>query len=127
MRYIELKYRNKTYTNPSEINDILTEQKFYWLIDSEIENARIEIERETLIWHNGSFYNGNWYYGIFKNGKFYGVWENGIWENGEFAGKINRHNKCPECDSRDFIIRHEAEQTAFLIAFYCLEKMLSQN
>ena len=87
MRYIELKYRGKTYANQSDINDILTDQKFYWLIDSEIEDAQIEIKNETIIWHNGNFYNGDWYYGIFKNGKFYGDWENGIWEGGEFVGK----------------------------------------
>jgi hypothetical protein len=87
MRYIELKYRSKTYTNESEINDILIEQNFYWLIDSEIENAQIEINNHTLIWNDGSFYTGNWYYGIFKNGSFYGNWENGIWENGNFGGK----------------------------------------
>jgi hypothetical protein len=48
MRYIELKYQSKTYTNESEINDILREQNFYWLIDSEIENAQLEIKNKTL-------------------------------------------------------------------------------
>ena len=87
MRYIELKYQSKTYTNESEINDILREQNFYWLIDSEIENAQLEIKNKTLIWKNGSFFTGDWYYGIFKEGSFYGNWENGIWENGNFGGK----------------------------------------
>ena len=87
MRYSELNYRGKTYTNVNEINDILLKEKFYWLIDSEIENAQLEIKNNTLIWNNGSFYTGNWYYGIFKNGSFCGNWENGIWENGNFDGK----------------------------------------
>ena len=63
------------------------DKKFYWLIDSEIENATIEIKNDTIIWHNGCFYSGYWHYGIFKEGVFYGVWENGIWENGKFEGK----------------------------------------
>jgi hypothetical protein len=87
MRYIELKYRNKTYTTEVEIDDILLSENFYWLIDSEIENAQIEIEKGTLIWNGGSFFTGDWHYGIFKNGDFYGNWENGIWESGNFGGK----------------------------------------
>jgi len=87
MRYSQLKYKDKIYTNYKDINDILLKEKMYWLIDSEIEYAQLEIKNNTIIWHNGNFYSGNWYYGIFKSGKFYGVWENGIWENGDFAGK----------------------------------------
>jgi hypothetical protein len=87
MRYSELKYNNKIYTNLSKINNILIKEKFFWLIDSEIENAKIEIKNNTLIWNDGNFYVGEWHYGIFKNGSFYGDWENGIWENGDFFGK----------------------------------------
>lgn len=87
MRYLELKYLGKTYTSQTEINSILKQNNFYWLIDSEIENAVLEINNNTLIWHGGSFFTGDWHYGIFKNGKFYGNFENGIWENGEFNGK----------------------------------------
>ena len=82
MRYSQLKYKDKIYTNYKDINDILLKEKMYWLIDSEIEDAQLEIKNNTIIWHNGNFYSGNWYYGIFKSGKFYGVWE-----NGDFAGK----------------------------------------
>lgn len=87
MRFIQLKYRGKNYTNSREIDDILTENKIYWIVDSEIENANLELERGTIIWHSGEFYSGDWYYGIFKDGKFYGNWINGIWENGFFGGK----------------------------------------
>ena len=86
MRYSELKFRGKTYTSQTEINDILVSEKFYWLIDSEIENAKIEITNNTLIWHDGGFYTGDWYYEIFKDGSFYGNWNNGIWESGNFGG-----------------------------------------
>lgn len=87
MRYVELKYRGKVYTNQREINDILIKEEIYWLIDSEIEDAQIELEKNTIIWYSGSYYSGDWHYGIFKDGKFYGNWKNGIWESGFFGGK----------------------------------------
>ena len=87
MKFVQLKYKDKTYKSQKEINQILKDLKFYWLIDSELENADIEIEKDTLIWNNGDFFSGDWEYGIFKDGKFYGNWKNGIWENGNFAGK----------------------------------------
>lgn len=87
MKFAQLKYKDKTYKSQIEINQILKDLKFYWLIDSELENADIEIEKNTLIWNNGDFFSGDWEYGIFKDGKFYGNWKNGIWENGNFAGK----------------------------------------
>jgi hypothetical protein len=87
MKFVQLKYKDKTYKSQKDINQILKDLKFYWLIDSELENADIEIEKNTLIWNNGDFFSGNWEYGIFKDGKFYGNWKNGIWENGNFAGK----------------------------------------
>ena len=87
MRYTELKYGNKTYTNESQINDILEKENLFWLIDSEIENASLQIINKTLIWNNGTYYSGSWHYGIFKNGEFNGTWENGIFESGNFRGK----------------------------------------
>lgn len=87
MRYTELKYNGKTYTNESQINKILEQENLFWLIDSEIEKSTLEITKNTLIWHDGLFYTGNWHYGIFKNGEFYGKWENGIFEQGIFGGK----------------------------------------
>lgn len=87
MKFIQLKYNQKTYKSQKEIGILLKELKFYWLIDSEFENADIEIKNNTVIWNDGDFFSGNWEYGIFKNGKFYGNWINGIWENGIFAGK----------------------------------------
>lgn len=86
MNFLELKYKGKTYTTSSKILEILSSEKFYWLIDSEVDEAIIEINNNTLIWHEGIFMSGNWHYGIFKNGGFYGNWENGIWENGYFKG-----------------------------------------
>lgn len=86
MRYSELVFNGKKYINDIQINKILSDNNFHWLIDSEIENASIEIKNNTIIWNNGDYYTGNWHYGIFKNGNFYGIWENGIWENGNFKG-----------------------------------------
>ena len=87
MRYLELISNGKSYTGTRQINEILENQNFHWLIDSEIEGAKIEIKNSTLIWHDGDYLSGNWYYGIFKGGNFYGKWENGIFENGNFKGR----------------------------------------
>lgn len=86
MDFLELKYNDKIYTSKKEILNILKSEKLYWLIDSECEEAVVEIIKNTVIWHSGIFLTGNWKYGIFKNGEFYGIWENGIWENGIFNG-----------------------------------------
>jgi hypothetical protein len=87
MDFLELRYKGKTHTNRNQIIKILNQLKLYWLIDSEVDNSIIEIEKDTVIWHGGIFMSGNWHYGIFKNGEFYGTWENGIWEKGYFDGK----------------------------------------
>ena len=86
MRYKELIIDTKSIKTQNQIDSILKEYKFYWLIDSEIEQARIEIKNNTLIWHSGDFYSGDWYYGIFKTGNFYGNFINGIFESGNFKG-----------------------------------------
>ncbi len=86
MGIIELKYNDKSITTKSEILKKLQDEELYWLIDSEVESAIIEIKKHTVIWYEGIFKFGNWKYGIFKNGGFYGVWENGIWEDGVFKG-----------------------------------------
>ncbi len=87
MRYIELIIEGKSITSEHKINQILKSKKFYWLIDSEIENAVLEIKKDTIIWYSGDFYTGNWNFGIFKNGNFHGTFKNGIWEGGNFKGK----------------------------------------
>ncbi len=88
MRFEKLVYKGNTIIDPNKILKILKEEGFYWLIDSEIENADIEILNKTIIWNAGNYYSGNWYYGIWKNGNFYGIWENGIFEGGNFKGKF---------------------------------------
>lgn len=87
MNFVKLKYNNKVYKNESNIIKILKQEKFYWLIDSELSNATIEIKNNTLIWHDGIYLSGRWNYGIFKGGEFYGTWENGIFEDGLFSGE----------------------------------------
>jgi len=88
MRFLELVHGDSKITNARHITEILEQKKFHWLIDSEVESAKIEIKNNTLIWHSGIFYSGYWHYGIFKGGDFYGVFENGIFENGNFKGKF---------------------------------------
>lgn len=88
MRFNELIYKGNSIKENREISKILQHEGFYWLIDAEIENASVEIIKNTIIWNDGNFYSGNWNYGIWKNGNFYGVWENGIFEKGNFKGKF---------------------------------------
>lgn len=86
MRYSELMIDGKSIKSQKQIDEILRKKQFYWLIDAEIENAKIEIKRDTLIWHSGNFYSGDWHYGIFLDGNFYGKFINGIFGNGNFKG-----------------------------------------
>jgi hypothetical protein len=83
-----LKIGDKVIRGDKKALDILYDRGFYWLIDSEFENADIEIVKDTIIWNSGEYYNGNWIYGIFKDGKFFGNFINGIFEGGEFSGKF---------------------------------------
>lgn len=89
MGILELKHNNQTWTNKRDILNILKREGFYWLIDSEVSDAIIEIKKDTLIWHSGTYLSGDWYYGIFKNGDFFGNWLNGIFEHGNFNGNWN--------------------------------------
>lgn len=86
MRYLELIIDNKSIKSQNQITEILRKNNFCWLIDSEIENAVIEVKKNTIIWHSGDFYSGNWKYGIFKGGSFWGNFINGIFEGGNFKG-----------------------------------------
>jgi hypothetical protein len=88
MRYRCLEYSGKRIYNQNKIEQILEENNLSWLIDSEFEDADIEIKNRTLIWNSGNYYSGIWYYGIWKSGTFYGTWMNGIFEGGIFKGKF---------------------------------------
>jgi hypothetical protein len=85
-RYSELMVGDNKLTDHREITKILIEKKLTWLVDSEVEGAKIEIKNDTLIWHSGNFYSGQWRYGIFRAGSFYGTWHSGIFESGNFEG-----------------------------------------
>lgn len=87
MRYRELKMGDKTHINQREISNILKERGFLWLVDSNIEDAILEIKNETLLWNGGVYLEGDWKFGIFKGGRFYGKWHGGIFEDGVFEGE----------------------------------------
>lgn len=82
-RYSELKYNGQTYTEQWKIDEILIKNKFNWLVNAEIKNARLEIFENTLVWNAGIWYNGSWYFGVWRDGEWrYGTWQNGVWYNG---------------------------------------------
>jgi len=87
MRFLELKIGDKLIKDQQRIHQVLEEEGFDWLIDSEIEGAKIEIKNSTIIWNDG-YFNGDWFYGIFKSGEFWGTFQNGILEGGEFNGEF---------------------------------------
>lgn len=89
MRYSELKFDGKVYTAQWEIDEILIEQNFKWMVNAEIENARLEILKDTLIWNAGIWYNGTWEFGVFRDGEWkYGTWMGGVWYNGKWKDGI---------------------------------------
>ena len=83
LRYSELKFNGQTYTEQWKIDEILIKNKFNWMVNAEIKNARLEIFNDTLVWNAGIWYNGDWYFGVWRGGEwFYGTWQNGVWHNG---------------------------------------------
>ncbi|NPV13266.1 MAG: hypothetical protein HPY57_16015 [Ignavibacteria bacterium] len=85
LRYKELKFEGKTYTKKYQIDEILLENGFNWFLDAEIENARIEIMKETLIFNAGIWYNGVWEYGVIRDIDWRaGTFKNGVIYNGIF-------------------------------------------
>lgn len=93
-RYKELRYDGKIYNETYKIDKILIDGGFEWFLDCEVENVRMEIQFETLIFNSGVFFNGTWYYGVFRDGEWKngtwnnGVWYNGIWRNGTFESGL---------------------------------------
>jgi len=86
-RFSELKLHNTVITNNKEIEIYLSNSIFYWLLDCEVDNVKIEIKDDVLYWNNGIFYFGNWIWGVFKKGEFRsGIWNGGIFYDGIFTG-----------------------------------------
>jgi hypothetical protein len=86
-RYKELKYQDKIYTETAKIEEILIKCKFDWFLDCEVENVRLEITKNTLVFNAGVFRDGQWKYGTWEGGVWYnGTWYNGIFKNGIIFG-----------------------------------------
>jgi len=89
IRYAELKHEGITHTEQWKIDEILIKNKFTWLVNAEIKNARLEIFQDTLVWNGGIWYNGSWYFGVWRDGEWrYGTWQNGVWYNGVWRDGI---------------------------------------
>jgi hypothetical protein len=93
-RYSELKFNGDVHTEQWKIDEILIKNKFNWMVNAEIKNARLEIFQDTLVWNAGIWYNGDWYFGVWRDGEWrYGTWQNGVfyngvWRNGTFKSGI---------------------------------------
>ncbi len=72
---------------PEYYENTLSGLGFDWLLDSEFDEAELEIKNNTLIWKNGIYYYGDWIYGIFLKGTFYGNFLSGVFKSGNFNGK----------------------------------------
>jgi hypothetical protein len=84
-RYIELKVDGQVYKEQWKIDELLIKHKFNWMVNAEIQNARLEIDKDTLIWNAGTWINGSWYFGVWRDGDWtYGTWQNGVWYNGNW-------------------------------------------
>jgi len=86
MRFKKLVVDGKAAVPQHMIEQALTERGFGWLVDCEIEDADVEVIRNTIVWRSGNLYTGSWRYGIWKSGDFHGRWENGIFESGRMLG-----------------------------------------
>jgi len=88
-RYYELKYEGEIYTKKYEIDEILLENDLNWFFDCEVENLRIEIQKETLIINSGIYYNGIFEYGVIRDVDWRsGKLLNGVIYNGTFKNIV---------------------------------------
>lgn len=89
MRYKSLKIGESIYTQDRVCDSKLNILGFNWLVESEFEEADIEIIKDTILWKSGNFYSGIWHYGIIESGIFNGIFKNGIISDGvKFGGKF---------------------------------------
>lgn len=86
-RFLELKADNKILTSSKQIEQYLYTSPFYWLLDCEIDNVKLEVKDNILFWKSGIFYHGVWKWGVFESGEFRsGTWKGGIFLDGIFKG-----------------------------------------
>lgn len=82
-KYKELIYKGSTIKEKYLIEEILIKENMGWFVDAEVENVRLEIQKNTLIFNGGTWYNGVWKYGAWRSGEWkYGKWVDGVWFDG---------------------------------------------
>lgn len=82
-KYKELLYKGAVIKEKYLIEEALIKEGMGWFIDSETSDAKLEIQKETLIFNGGTWYNGVWKFGAWRAGDWkYGHWEDGVWFNG---------------------------------------------
>ena len=90
MKIRELTAKGKLLTDAYDIELLLRNGGFGWVLDAETENAVLEIIDRKLYWYAGQWYAGTWQDGVWLNGSFRaGQWLNGVWHNGTFQGTWN--------------------------------------
>lgn len=86
-RFLELTAGDTHLTSSKLIEQYLYTSDFYWLLECELDDVRIEIKDNILYWKSGIFYWGVWYWGVFESGEFRsGIWKGGIFLDGIFKG-----------------------------------------
>lgn len=86
-RFLELKTDNKVFNTTKSIEQYLYTSPFYWLLECEVDDVKLEIKDNILYWNSGIFYWGVWKWGVFNSGEFRsGTWEGGVWFGGTFKG-----------------------------------------
>lgn len=88
-RFEELRLEDGTVLNSNAvIEKWLYSSVFYWLLECELDNVKLEVKEGIVYWKSGVLYWGNWQWGVFESGEFRsGTWNGGIWLGGTFRGK----------------------------------------
>lgn len=88
-RFEELHLEDGTVLRDTKpIEKWLYTSPYFWLLECELDNVKIEIKDGILYWKSGTLYWGRWIWGVFESGEFRsGIWEGGIFKNGLFKAK----------------------------------------
>jgi len=61
--------------------------EYPWVLEATIEDATLGLDKNGLVWYNGTWKDGNWGWGTWNDGDFESGTFNGFWGGGNFKGK----------------------------------------